>query len=70
MIRPKSRNIPGLQLADLVAAPIARHVLGKECHEDYRIVERKLLRNPEGAGGDARLMVLPKEEGQDPLRSS
>jgi hypothetical protein len=70
VIRPKNRNIAGLKLADLVVAPIAQHVLGRECHEDYRIVERKLLRNPEGAGGDGGLMLLPKEEGQDPLRSS
>jgi hypothetical protein len=36
VMRPKNRNIAGLQLADLVVAPIARHVLGRECHEDYR----------------------------------
>jgi hypothetical protein len=63
VIRPKNRNIAGLQLADLVVAPIARHVLGRDSHEDYRIVERKLLRDPEGEGGDGKLMVLPKEEG-------
>jgi hypothetical protein len=37
--------------------------LGRDSHEDYRIVERKLLRDPEGEGGDGKLMVLPKEEG-------
>ena len=69
-LRSKSENIAGLQLADLVVAPIGRYLLGKTTHEDYLTVERKLLRNPgENTAGEG-LVILPKGIGQDPLRSS
>jgi hypothetical protein len=67
LMRPKSLNVAGLQLADLVVSPIGRFVVGKQSHEDFHIVQRKLLRQ---RGGEEGLMILPKEEGQDPLRSS
>lgn len=59
-IHPKSENIAGLQLADLVVSPIGRHVLGKKRHRDFEIVESKFRRHLgryEGAG----LVVLPKQ---------
>jgi hypothetical protein len=40
-LRPKSANIAGLQVADLVASPIGRYVIGKTSREDWRIIERK-----------------------------
>lgn len=44
-------------------------VLGKEPKEDFRIVEQKFRRNPHGSYQGWGLVVLPKEEGQPPLRS-
>jgi hypothetical protein len=44
-------------------------VLGKEPKDDFRIVEQKFRRNPHGSYQGWELVVLPKEEGQPPLRS-
>jgi hypothetical protein len=58
-IRQKSKNISGLQMADLVVTPIGRKVLGKKLHGDWHVIESKLYRYRgkwEGAG----LVVLPK----------
>ncbi len=57
---PKSANIAGLQLADLVVTPIGRQVLGKIPREDWKIVESKLRRRG-GTYTDAGLIILPKE---------
>jgi hypothetical protein len=69
-VRPKSPDQIGLQLADLMVSPIARVVLGKRTHEDYRIVESKFRRSPQGRVEGAGLVILPKERGRGPLRSS
>jgi hypothetical protein len=57
---PKSANVPGLQLADLVARPIGRHVLNPDQpNRAYDVVETKLDRSP---GGEVRgwgLKVFP-----------
>ena len=45
-------------------------VLGKEPKEDFCIVEQKFRRNPHGSYQGWGLVVLPKEEGQPPLRSN
>lgn len=58
-IRLKQENLVGLQIADLVATPIARAVLGKEIMEDYRIVESKFPRRS-GTHLGAGLVVIPK----------
>ncbi len=58
-IREKSKNITGLQIADLLVSPMGRFALGKRMHTDWEIIESKLYRhkgNWEGAG----LVVLPK----------
>lgn len=58
-IRQKSKNISGLQMADLIVTPIGRRVLGKKLHADWHVIESKLYRYRgkwEGAG----LVVLPK----------
>jgi hypothetical protein len=61
-LRKKSENVAGLQLADLVATPIGRHVLGKADQRDYRIIESKLRRDWRGSHEGYGLVVLPKEE--------
>jgi hypothetical protein len=59
-LRPKSDNIAGLQLADLVVTPIGRYVLGKPTKEDFQIVESKFRRNQHGDYRGYGLVVLPK----------
>lgn len=59
-LRPKSGNIAGLQLADLVVSPIGRFVIGKPIHQDFRIVESKFSASAEGYI-DSGLVILPKE---------
>ena len=57
--RPKSANVAGLQLADLVVSPIGRFVLGKPTREDWAVIESKLRRrggNYLGAG----FVILPR----------
>ena len=56
---PKSQNISGMQLADLVASPIGRFVLGKPVKPDFEIVRRKLRGGPCDYSGRG-LVVLPK----------
>jgi len=59
-LRAKKNNIAGLQLADLVVSPIGRHILGKPDKEDWRIVEEKFRRSPQGKIDGFGLVVLPK----------
>jgi hypothetical protein len=66
-IRGKGENITGLQLADVVATPIGRHVLGKRTYPDYcaggdffLTVEQKLRKNWKGQYEGFGLVVLPK----------
>ena len=45
----KGTNSTGLQLADLIARPLGRHVLNpKQANRAYDVIERKLRRNPAG----------------------
>ncbi|MBI4185016.1 MAG: DUF3800 domain-containing protein [Proteobacteria bacterium] len=64
--RRKSANLAGLQLADLVANPIGRAVLGKPTKEDYRIIEGKFRRSRAGQHLGFGLVVLPKNQGPAP----
>lgn len=59
-LRPKSSNIAGLQLADLVVSPIGRHVMGKADKEDWAIVHAKLRRSRSGRIEGYGLVVLPE----------
>jgi len=59
-IKDKKENIAGLQIADIIASPIGRHVLGKKNQIDYKIIERK-YRNKEGQYLGYGLVVLPKK---------
>lgn len=60
LLRAKTDNIAGLQLADLVVSPIGRKVLGKPVKEDWRIVESKFRRSPDGRIDGYGLIQLPK----------
>ena len=58
-LRDKKENIPGLQLADLVVTPIGRHILGKPDRDDWRIVEQKFRRAPDGHINNCGLFTFP-----------
>lgn len=56
----KKANLPGLQIADLVARPIGRHVLNPEqSNRAYQIIETKLRRGPAGQFHGYGLKVFP-----------
>jgi hypothetical protein len=57
---PKQQNVAGLQIADLVASPIGRYVIGKPIKPDFEIVRRKFRGGSMGFGGRG-LIVLPKQ---------
>ncbi|MEP7013666.1 MAG: DUF3800 domain-containing protein [Acidobacteriota bacterium] len=57
---PKQANVPGLQVADLVARPIGRVVLDPaQRNRAYEVIERKLDRNPAGSIQGWGLKVFP-----------
>jgi len=60
VLRDKSADVPGLQLADLVVTPIGRKILNKRIKEDYQIVESKMRRSPSGRIPGYGLVVLPR----------
>ena len=55
----KNDHVAGLEIADLVVSPVGRKVIGRADHEDWRIVEEKLLRNDAGEYLRYGLIVLP-----------
>lgn len=59
-LRDKRANIAGLQLADLIASPIGRHVIGKTDKPDWHVVEGKFRRGKAGRVDGYGLVVLPK----------
>lgn len=59
--RPKSDNIAGLQLADLVATPIGRFVMGKPTREDFAVIESKFRCRWDGDYAGYGLVILPKK---------
>jgi hypothetical protein len=60
LIKNKKENIVGLQIADLIANPIGREILGKKNQIDYRIIGRK-YRTKDGKYIGYGLVVLPKK---------
>lgn len=60
LMKSKSDNIAGLQLADLVVSPIGRHILGKSDKEDWQIIKQKFRRDGHGNIEGHGLVVLPK----------
>jgi uncharacterized protein DUF3800 len=66
-IREKGENLAGLQLADVVATPIGRHVLGKKTYSAYskkgdfwQTVETKFRKDWKGKLEGTGLVILPK----------
>ena len=57
-LKDKQLNLVGLQLADLVVAPIGRAVLGKPTRPDWEVVESKFRRQGGSYHGHG-LVVLP-----------
>jgi hypothetical protein len=58
---PKSANAPGLQVADLIARPIARYVMKPaQINRAYAVIEKKLDRGPSGDIFGWGLKVFPR----------
>ncbi|HQU99457.1 MAG TPA: DUF3800 domain-containing protein [Nitrosomonas sp.] len=56
----KKRNSAGLQLADLIARPIGRHILNPEQeNRAYQIIEKKFRRNAQGTVNGWGLKIFP-----------
>ena len=57
---PKAANVPGLQLADLMARPIGRHILAPDQpNRAFDVIETKLDRSPAGKIVGWGLKVFP-----------
>jgi hypothetical protein len=69
-LRSKAEAVPGLEIADLVMSPLGRWVAGRPPRHDLDVVRSKLRRGPDGRWEGAGLVVLPKEDGRGPLRST
>ena len=54
---PKSEELVGLELADLVVSPIGRHVAGYHDHADWKIVRSKFV-----GGEDFGLTIVPEHD--------
>ena len=54
---PKSEQLVGLELADLVVSPIGRHVAGYHDHADWQIVQSKFV-----GGEDFALTIIPEHD--------
>ena len=67
---PKAAGLAGLELADLAVSPIGRWVAGMPPKPDLEVVLGKLRRGPTGDWRGAGMVVLPKESGRGPLRST
>jgi hypothetical protein len=65
-IKNKSKDIAGLQIADLIVSPIGRHVLGKPEKADWEIIKKKFRRSQNGRYKGFGLVVLPKKEEAAP----
>ena len=64
--RRKEDNIAGLQIADLVASPIGRYVLGKGLKPDFEIIKQKVRKSNKGIMEGYGLVVLPKTKKPGP----
>jgi hypothetical protein len=58
----KSKRIGGLEIADLVASPIGRNIIGKKNKEDFNIIKSKFRRNNQGHILGHGLVIFPKEK--------
>jgi hypothetical protein len=60
LIKEKKENIVGLQIADLIASPIGRVILGKKNQVDYGAIEKR-YRSRGGKYLGFGLVILPKK---------
>ena len=57
---PKAANVPGLQIADLIARPIGRHVLAPDQpNRAFQVIQKKMDRSPSGVIEGWGLKVFP-----------
>jgi len=57
---PKSANVPGLQLADLIARPIGRHIMDPtQPNRAFEVIESKFDRSPAGKIPGWGMKVFP-----------
>jgi hypothetical protein len=57
---PKAANVPGLQMADLIARPIGRHILDpQQPNRAFDVIRKKLDRSPAGAIDGWGIKVFP-----------
>lgn len=57
----KAANVPGLQIADLVARPIGRHILDpKQSNRAFEVIKGKFDRSPNGVVRGWGLKVFPE----------
>jgi hypothetical protein len=66
----KSDGLAALELADLVVAPLGRRVAGTSTKPNLEVVAEKLRRGAQGSWEGSGLVILPKQEGRGPLRST
>jgi len=59
-ILPKSKNIDGLEIADLIVSPIGRKIMGKPEKDDFKVVKKKFRRNGSNKIMGHGLVVFPK----------
>jgi len=59
-ILPKSKNIGGLEIADLVVSPIGRKIMGKPEKDDFKVIKKKFRRNGSNKIMGHGLIVFPK----------
>ena len=55
----KDANLTGLQIADLIASPIGRYVIGRTLKEDFRVIQRKFRMASDGNILGFGLKVFP-----------
>lgn len=61
VIKEKSQNIAGLQVADLIVSPIGRHIIGKKAQSDWEIIVKKFRKGTRGNYMGFGLVVLPQK---------
>lgn len=69
-IIPKSKHIDGLEIADLIASPIGRVLIGKKIKEDFKIIKKKFRRNNSGHILGHGLIVFPQQKARPATQSS
>ena len=59
-LRTKQDNLAGLEIADIIVTPIARHLLNRTSKIDINIIKNKTRKNKLGEIDGHGLIVLPR----------